>query len=546
MNCGFPFSMVDSLLLALFPTLKFTRVINRANDDCREINGVKGGCSFLKRGIGQMGQMRFHTSYMTDAELQRLRRCYMVGMEGIAWERELSISEKMLVIDRSTHESGKLFVPWLRMDGVEVILSTSSLREQEAEYHLEVELARGTLNRLRNYLANRNQHFEISAAYQSLLNKSQQSFMNAVLPTDDPESSQRNAADSIETALELIELVVLEDAGHAVEIRYQAGGLKPLIGIEMPVVPESEQSQQQIDEIFNTVTIPFNWRTLSPDTDKFNFDEIDGPLHWALQHDKKIIAGPLVRLTDESIPEWMYLWESDFTAFQNYLVNYVGEVIQRYKGRVHVWHCAAGLNSMTGLRFSEEQVVRIAVDVVETIRRIDAKTPIVMSFDVPWGGYAADRRTDLSPLQFAEALVRGDIGLNGIGLELNFGDGPNECGLYDSLAINALMSRWSQLQLPLVLSISTENKCILPGVVDGDLSDSDELNDAVDSPSAGLGSNEVANLLMVLASQGTTQAILWNQLSDTPERRAGLYTDVGQSKPLINDIRRLCKEQLGI
>ena len=341
---------------------------------------------FLKRGIGQMGQIRFHTSYVTDAEQKRLRRCYMVGIEGIAWERELRISEKMLVIDRSTQESGKLFVPWLRADGVEVILSTSNLREQEAEYHLEIELARGTLNRLRNYLANRDQYFELSAAYQSLLNQSQQSFMNAILQTGDREGSQCNAVDSIETALELIELVLLEDAGHAVEVRYQAGGIKPLMGIEMPVVPKSEQSQQQIDETFNTITIPFNWRTLSPDTDKFNFDEIDGPLHWALQHDKKIIAGPLVRLTDESIPEWMYLWESDFTAFQNYLVSYVGEVIQRYKGRIHVWHCAAGLNSTTGLRFSEEQVVRIAVDVVEAIRRIDAKTPIVMSFDMPWGG----------------------------------------------------------------------------------------------------------------------------------------------------------------
>jgi len=493
-----------------------------------------------------MGQMRFHTSCVTDAEQQRLRRCYMVGMEGIAWERELRVSEKRLVIDRFTHESGKLFVPWLRADSVEVILSTSNLREQEAEYYLEVELARGTLNRLRNYLADRDQYFELSAAYQSLLDQSQQSFMNAVLSTADPESSQRNAADSIEAALELIELVLLEDAGHSVEVRYQAGGMKPLIGIEMPVVPVSEQSQQQIDETFNTITIPFNWRALSPDTDKFNFDEIDGPLHWASQRDKKIIAGPLVRLTDESIPEWMYLWESDFTAFQNYLVNYVGEVIQRYKGRVHVWHCAAGLNSTTGLRFSEEQVVRIAVDVVETIRRIDAKTPIVMSFDMPWGGYAADRRTDLSPLQFAEALVRGDIGLNGIGLELNFGDGPNECGLYDGLAINALMTRWSQLQLPLVLSVSTENKPILPDAVDYDSSDSDDLDDTVDRSSASLGSNEVANLLMILASQGATQAILWNQLSDTPDRRAGLYASDGQTKPLINDIQRLCKEQLGI
>jgi hypothetical protein len=232
----------------------------------------------------------------------------------------------------------------------------------------------------------------------------------------------------------------------------------------------------------------------------------------------------------------MYLWESDFTAFQNYLRSYVSEVIHRYKDRVHVWHCAAGLNSTTGLRFSEEQVVRIAVDVVEAIRRIDTSTPIVMSFDMPWGGYAADRRTDLSPLQFAEALVRGDIGLNGIGLELKFGDGDNDCGLYDCLAINALMNRWAQLQLPLVLSVATENNHLA----------ADELDGSADSVGAGMGSKEVANLLMVLASQGATQAILWNQLSDTSERRAGLYTVDGQPKSIINDIQRLCKEQLGI
>ena len=493
-----------------------------------------------------MGQIRFHTSYVTTTEQQRLRRCYMVGMEGIAWERELRISEKMLVIERSTQESGKLFAPWLRADGVEVILSTGNLREQEAEYFLEIELARGTLNRLRNYLADRDQFFDLSAAYQSLLDEAQQFFLDAVLSTDDPEKSQRNAADSIETALELIELVLLEDAGHAVEVRYQASGIKPLVGIAMPVVPESEQSQKQIDETFNTVTIPFNWRSLSPDADKFNFDEIEGPLQWALQHNKKVIAGPLVRLTDDSIPEWMYLWESDFTAFQNYLMNFVREVIQRYKGRVHVWHCATGLNSTTGLRFSEEQVVRIAVDVVEAIRRIDAKTPIVMSFDMPWGGYAADRRTDLSPLQFAEALVRGDVGLNGIGVELNFGDGPTECGLYDCLALNTLMHRWSKLQLPLVLSVSMQNKHILPGAGDADRSNSDGLDDTVDSLRVGLESHEVANLLMVLASQGATQAVLWNQLSDTPDRRAGICTSEGQTKSLLSDIQRLCKEQLGI
>ena len=98
------------------------------------------------------------------------------------------------------------------------------------------------------------------------------------------------------------------------------------------------------------------------------------------------------------------------------------------------------------------------------------------------------------------------------------------------------MNRWAQLQLPLVLSVATENNHLA----------ADELGGSADSVGAGMGSNEVANLLMVLASQGATQAILWNQLNDTPERRAGLYTVDGQAKSIINDIQRLCKEQLGI
>ena len=96
----------------------------------------------------------------------------MVGMEGIAWERELRISENMLVVDRSHTRIRKA----IRFRGYErtvsrLFLATSNLREQEAAYHLEVELARGTLNRLRNYLSDRDQFFELSAAYQTLLNQ---------------------------------------------------------------------------------------------------------------------------------------------------------------------------------------------------------------------------------------------------------------------------------------------------------------------------------------------------------------------------------------
>ena len=79
-----------------------------------------------------MGQICFQTTPLTDVEEPRLRRLYMTGIEGIAWEREVSFSHDRIMVDRSTHESGRLFVPWERPDGVEVVLSTTHLREQEA------------------------------------------------------------------------------------------------------------------------------------------------------------------------------------------------------------------------------------------------------------------------------------------------------------------------------------------------------------------------------------------------------------------------------
>ena len=478
-----------------------------------------------------MGQICFQTTPLTDVEQPRLRRLYMTGIEGIAWERDVSFSGDRIIVDRSTHESGRLFVPWQRPDGVEVVLSTTHLREQDAVYQLDVELARGTLNRVRNYLANRTLQLTLSRSNQALLSQAHDAFMNAILSGTDLQAVQCSAAESILFSQQLIKSLMIEDAGHLEEMRYQTGGVKPLFGTCLDAVPESENARQQLIDSFDTFTIPFNWQQLSPDTDKFDFTETDRLIQWAQQQQKKIIAGPLVRLDDKSIPEWMYLWESDFTAFQMYLTNYVQQVIQRYRGEVHVWHCGAGLNSTTGLRFSEEQIVRISVDVIETIRRLDATTPVVISFDLPWGEYAADRRTDLSPLQFAEALVRGDVGINGVGLELNFGNGANDCCVRDLLEINSLLTQWSRLLMPQVLSVSAPTSPVQP----------------TDDPSCQtLDVEEVAELLQILVSHSATQGVLWNQLHDAPPRQSGILTQDGLAKPLLDEIQQLRQEQNGI
>ena len=96
-----------------------------------------------------MGRICFQTSRIQFLDEPLLRSCYMTGLEGIAWEREITFSGTRLTIDRQTHESGHFFFPWRSETGLEFMLGTTSLRESSDDYHLEVELARGTLHRLR-------------------------------------------------------------------------------------------------------------------------------------------------------------------------------------------------------------------------------------------------------------------------------------------------------------------------------------------------------------------------------------------------------------
>ena len=68
--------------------------------------------------------------------------------------------------------------------------------------------------------------------------------------------------------------------------------------------------------------------------------------------------------------------------------------------------------------------MQLAVAVLETMRKLDPDTPAMICFDQPWGEYLRRSEFALSPLHFADALVRAGLQLGGIGLEINLGYYP--------------------------------------------------------------------------------------------------------------------------
>ncbi len=134
---------------------------------------------------------------------------------------------------------------------------------------------------------------------------------------------------------------------------------------------------------------------------------------------------------------------------------YVQRVVRRCDEAVDVWVCAGRLNVVGALKFSEEQRLRLAVATLETVRESSAaRTPVVISFDQPWAEYLAEDDYDLSPLHFADALVRAELGVGGVALEMNLGYWPGGCLPRDLLAISRHLDRWSLLGIPLIVYLT--------------------------------------------------------------------------------------------
>lgn len=146
----------------------------------------------------------------------------------------------------------------------------------------------------------------------------------------------------------------------------------------------------------------------------------------------------------------------------------------------------------------------------------DPATPLFVSFDQPWAETMATQPTDLAPLHLADALVRAELGLTAVGLEINLGSGPNPTLPRDLLEISRQIDRWSTLGLPLIVLLSATQEAARPSQVDA--------------------------LVSMLLAKSVVQVIVWNrcfvdQTSPVPE--VGLFDADGKAAPALETFRQL-------
>ncbi len=496
-----------------------------------------------------MGQMRFLVAHQSRVPDDAFERAYLAGMEWVPWrgskrwvDRDLS---REFTLERTEDESGNLYIPW-RVDGFgELTLATASLMEREKHYLLDLELARGVVNRLRNQVADwEAAGLQLPDDFRADVGRASAALIEAVVGQSDDHQRLESSTNAIKLGLEAGARLATLYTSQAFAARHeQVSRLPTMLGAVLgPEVPANRIANSYLDAA-NSAAVSVRWRDLEPSAGKFEWDALDAQVAWCQQHNLRVIAGPLLQIDTEHLPEWLALWADDFEQLQSYIRQFIQAVVQRYRGRVQVWNCAARMNVGGTISLTEEQTLRLVVAAIEEVRREDPSSPAIISVDRPWAEYLAADDTDLSPLHFGDSLVRAELGVAGIGLELNLGYWPGGTLPRDVLAISQQIDRWSVLGLPLVVYLTIPSGCeggdpsskfqTLPGFAGGAGPESQQ---------------ELAEqLLSLLIAKPFVQGVIWNQLSDEAPcefAHGGMFDGQGLAKPVLATIASLRKQHL--
>ena len=108
-----------------------------------------------------MGEFRFRVPVDWNLDPYHANSIHVIGLDGIPWPCRIATSDdplepktrKVFSVARNRDESGRLYVVYPFAGRGEMLICTGTLPVRDQPYELLTELARGTLNRLRNQIS---------------------------------------------------------------------------------------------------------------------------------------------------------------------------------------------------------------------------------------------------------------------------------------------------------------------------------------------------------------------------------------------------------
>ncbi len=503
----------------------------------------------------------------------RWSEAYLCGLEGVPWECQVSLQGDLLTLRRGVQTSAKLSIT-CPLPGIGYRqLTTCSLRSVDRPHELLVELARGSCYRLRVQSdAWQRGGLALSDRFESLLAAGTEKLIDLIQVTYDGHEDH-----NVETALRT--LVDLENAADELgelfadqSLRFRHRSDSPIATMVAATInpavktakgdsadPGDSALIQTLGKAFNAVNVRVDWLDLERGEEAFA--AVESIVAAAEGADLRVIAGPLIDLRHGRMPAWALEMQDQPERLIQRTAGAVREIVERFRGRVVLWNVASGLNLNGPLSLDDEQRMQLSVAVLQAVRRADPSVPVLISIDQPDGDYLTGGPGGLSPLHYADSLLRSGLGLAGIGLNYRFGFETCDSAPRSAVDLSASIDRWSTLRAPLLVQLSTVGGEGADTGLEGDLNPRSLL------PPAGLGPAEptageaspvrdaaehqsayTTPLVRTLLAKPIVHAILYDHLTDQRGHgrpHAGVIDAAGQPRPLYDDFVAMADKFFG-
>jgi hypothetical protein len=488
-----------------------------------------------------MGVFKFQLPSQDMARLRpHLRKAYVTGQDRTPSRLDVELRSGVLVCHRDNNESGRLFIPW-SVEGLgELIIGTATLGERFEPYDLVVELARGRLNEVRNQLADWVQMgLRTTPELDRLMAESSRSFVTAVVARDAPDLSHAAAQASLAASCKAGTVMVEAYTRQVLHNRLSATPKLPtFLGGVLAGDPKVSHWTNEAGPFFNAVQLPCSWKTIAPTEGRYRWDQFDAQLAWCRKHRLAIQAGPVLEFTGGALPDWLWLWEGDFDSILGFVEDYVRQVMTRYRGKVPVWHLVHRAATSDCLGLSEEEQIRLTARVIQVARQVDTTAQLTIGVDRPWAEWMGSSTFQLGPLHMADYLVRAELGLGGLALEIAPGYSAPGSHLRDLFDFSKMLDLYALLNLPLYLWIVLPSSSAADPLADPAIQV--ESAQWPSPPDETMQAEWASKWVALAVAKPFVRSVVWMQASDAEAHRyphGGLYRPDRTPKPLLSWLR---------
>jgi hypothetical protein len=399
-----------------------------------------------------MGVMKFRLPSTDPAQrAPEYRKAYVTGLDRTPGRVGIDLRNGMMTCVRDTTESGRVFVPWPIEGHGMPIIGTATLAERSTPYVLAIELARGKLNDVRNQLADWIQMgLRSTPELAEALEQAQHAFIRAAVSTNEPESSLAAAREAVRLATNAGDLLMEAYTTQVFRSRLSTTSKLPtLVGCVLEGDPQAVPPALEWTRTFNAVQGGVPWRQVAPSEGQYRWDLLDAQVGWCRRNRLALEVGPLIEFRKGALPDWLWLWEGDFETIGGLVADYVRQAVSRFRGKVPLWHVVHRAAGGEVLGLTEEDQVRIAARAIQVARQADPTAQVTIGVDRPWAEWMGSSHFQLGPLHLCDYLLRAELGISGIAIEIAPGFSAPGSHIRDLFEFSKLLDLYSLLNVPL-------------------------------------------------------------------------------------------------